>query len=74
MNLPQMIPIQQKVAQTGTYVLAEGIPEELDHEWRFLHPFEIPGGRFPTDATPRNQRRLANNDAFVELDTDYRIP
>ena len=29
------------------YVLAEGIPEELGHEWRVLHPFEIPGWRFP---------------------------
>ena len=32
-----------------------------------LHPFEIPGVRFPTDATPPNQRRLAENDALVEL-------
>ena len=53
--------------QTETYVLAEGIPEELGHEWRVLHPFEIPGVRFPTDATPPNQRRLAKNDALVEL-------
>ena len=41
------------------YLLAEGIPEELGHEWRVLHPFEIPGVRFPTDNTPPNQRRLA---------------
>ena len=53
--------------QTETYVLAEGILEELGHEWRVLHPFEIPGVRFPTDATPPNQRRLAKNDALVEL-------
>ena len=52
---------------TETFVLAEGIPEELGHEWRVLHPFEIPGVRFPTDATPPNQRRLAENDALVEL-------
>ena len=45
----------------------EGIPDELGHEWRILHPFEIPGVRFPTDATPPNQRRLAENDALVEL-------
>ena len=32
-----------------------------------LHPFEIPGVRFPTDTTPPNQRRLAENDALVEL-------
>ena len=53
--------------ETETSVLAEGIPEELGHEWRVLHPFEIPGVRFPTDATPPNQRRLAENDALVEL-------
>ena len=41
------------------YVLPEGIPDELGHEWRVLHPFEIPGVRFPTDNTPPNQRRLA---------------
>ena len=52
---------------TETSVLAEGIPEELGHEWRVLHPFEIPGVRFPTDATPPNQRRLAENDALVQL-------
>ena len=34
---------------------------------RVLHPFEIPGVRFPVDATPPNQRRLAENDALVEL-------
>ena len=49
------------------YLLAEGIPEELGCEWRVLHPFEIPGVRFPTDNTPPNQRRLAENDALVEL-------
>ena len=42
---------------TETSVLAEGIPEELGHEWRVLHPFEIPGVRYPMDATPPNQRR-----------------
>ena len=29
-------------------LIAEGIPENLGHEWRVLHPFEIPGVRFPT--------------------------
>ena len=52
---------------TETSVLAEGIPEKLGHERRVLHPFEIPGVRFPMDATPPNQRRLAENDALVEL-------
>ena len=44
-----------------------GEPEDLGCEWRVLHPFEIPGVRFPTDNTPPNQRRLAENDALVEL-------
>ena len=53
--------------QAESYVLAEGIPEEHSSEWRVLYPFEIPGVRFPTDNTPPNQRRLAKNDALVEL-------
>ena len=32
-----------------------------------LHPFELPGVRFPTETMPPNQRRLAENDALVEL-------
>ena len=49
------------------YVLPKGIPDVLGHEWRVLHPFELPGVRFPMDSTPPNQRRLAANDALVEL-------
>ena len=48
-------------------ILPEEIPDELGGEWRVLHPFELPGVRFPTDSTPPNQRRLAENDALVEL-------
>ena len=48
-------------------VLSEEIPDELGCEWRVLHPFELPRVRFPTDSTPLNQRRLAENDALVEL-------
>ena len=48
-------------------MLAEGIPDKLGYKWRVLHPFEIPGVRFPTDNTPPNQRRLAENDALVDL-------
>ena len=50
-----------------TNVIPEEIPDELGHEWRILHPFELPGVRFPTDSAPSNQRRLAENDALVEL-------
>ena len=47
--------------------LPEDIPDELGREWRVLHPFDLPGVRFPTDTMPSNQRRLAENDALVEL-------
>ena len=43
------------------------IPDVLGHEWRVLHPFDLPGVRFPNDTTPSNQRCLAENDALVEL-------
>ena len=33
-------------------VTSEEIPDELGCEWRVLHPFELPGVRFPTDSTP----------------------
>ena len=47
--------------------LLEEISDELGHEWRVLHPFDLSGVRFPTDTTPSNQRHLAENDALVEL-------
>ena len=47
--------------------LPEEILDELGHEWRVLHLFDFPGVRFPTDTMPPNQRRLAENDAWVEL-------
>ena len=45
----------------------EEVPENLGHNWRVLHPFELSRVRFPTDTTPSNQNRLAENDALVEL-------
>ena len=47
--------------------LPEDIPDELGCEWRVLHPFDLPGVRFPTDTMPPNYRRLAENNALVEL-------
>ena len=47
--------------------LEEEVPGNMGDEWRILHPFDLPGLRHPTDATPLNQRRLAENDALVEL-------
>ena len=48
-------------------LVIEGLPDELGPEWRVLRSFEIPGVRFPTEDTPPNQRRLAENDTLVEL-------
>ena len=48
-------------------IRSEEIPDDLGCEWRVLHPFGLPGVRFPKDSTPPNQRRLAENDAWVEL-------
>ena len=48
-------------------LLLEGLPDALGPEWRVLHPFEIPGVRFPTEDTHPNHRTLAKSDALVEL-------
>ena len=48
-------------------LVEEEVPKNLGCEWRVLHPFELPGVRFSTDTTLSNQRRLAENDALVEL-------
>ena len=48
-------------------LVLEGLPDELGTEWRVLHPFEIPGVGFPTEDTPPNHRRLAENDTLVEV-------
>ena len=48
-------------------LVLEGLPDELGPEWRVLHSFEILGVRFPTDDTPPNHRRLAENDTLVKL-------
>ena len=48
-------------------LIEEEVLENLGHKWRVLHPFELSGVRFPTETTPPNQRRLAENDALVEL-------
>ena len=47
--------------------LEEEISGNLGDEWRAFHPFKLPGVRHLTDATPLNHRRLAENDALVEL-------
>ena len=47
--------------------LEEEVPENLGDEWRILYPLNLPGVRHPTDTTLLNQRRLAENDALVDL-------
>ena len=67
-NEPRREDASSSESTTSTVeTLPEDIPDELGHEWRVLHPFELPGVRFPTDTMPPNQRRLAENDALVEL-------
>ena len=67
-NEPRREDISSSESNTSVVeTLPEDIPDELGHKWRVLHPFDLPGVRFPTDTMPPNQRRLAENDAFVEL-------
>ena len=67
-NEPRREDASSSESNTSTIeTLLEKIPDELVLEWRVLHPFELPGVRFPTDSTPPSQRRLAESDALVEL-------
>ena len=67
-NEPRREDASSSESNTSTVkTLSEDVPDELGHEWRVLHPFDLPGVRFPTDTMPPNQRRLAENDALVEL-------
>ena len=67
-NEPRREDVSSSESNTSVVqTLPEDIPDELGHEWRILHPFDLPGVRFPTDTMPPNQRRLAGNDALVEL-------
>ena len=56
-----------KVLRQWKKTIPGDIPDVLGCEWRVLHPFDLPGVRFPNDTTPSNQRRLVENDALVEL-------
>ena len=67
MFLPWMVLNWERVVYMNFHIIEEEVPENLGHKWRVLHPFELPGVRFPTDTTPPNQRRLAENDALIEL-------
>ena len=39
--------------------LPEDIPDELGYEWRVLHPFELPGVRFPIDSTAPKSKEIS---------------
>ena len=59
-NEPRREDISSSESNTSIVeTLPEDIPDELGHEWRVLHLFDLPGVRFPTDTMPPNQRRLA---------------
>ena len=67
-NEPRREDVSSSESNTSVVeTLPDDIPDELGHEWRVLHPFDLPGVRFPTDTMPPNQRRLAMNNALVEL-------
>ena len=65
MNLEDVSSSESNTSVVET--LPEDIPDEFGREWRVLHPFDLPGVRFSTDKIPPNQRRLAENNALVEL-------
>ena len=67
-NEPRRDDVSSSESNTSVVeMLSEDIPDELGHEWRVLHPFDLLGVRFLTDTMPSNQRRLAESDALVEL-------
>ena len=67
-NEPRREDVSSSESNTSVVeTLPEAIPDELGCEWRVLHPFDLPGVRFPTDTMPPNYRRLAENDALVEI-------
>ena len=57
-NEPRREDISSSESNTSVVeTLPEDIPDELGREWRVLHPFDLPGVRFPTNTMPPNQER-----------------
>ena len=53
-NEPRREDISSSESNTSVVeTLPEDIPDELGHEWRVLHPSDLPGVRFPTDTMPQ---------------------
>ena len=59
MSLGERMASSSESNMSAIDTLPEEIPDELGHEWRVLHPFDLPGVRFPTDSTPPNQREIS---------------
>ena len=58
-NEPRTEDASSSESNTSTIeTLPEEIPDELGHEWRVLHPFELPGVRFPMDSTPSKSKEI----------------
>ena len=58
---------EESILLEPSFLIEEEVLENLGHECRALHSFELSGVRFPMDTTPSNLRRLTENDALVEL-------
>ena len=53
-NEPRREDVSSSESNTSVVeTLPEDIPDELGHKWRVLHPFDLPGVRFPTDTMPQ---------------------
>ena len=59
MSLGEEMLAQVNIDTSVVETLPEDIPDELGHEWRVLHPFDLPGVRFPTDTMSPNQRKTS---------------
>ena len=53
MNLEEEMLVLSESNTSIVETLPEDIPDELGHEWRVLHLFDLPGVRFPTETTPQ---------------------
>ena len=48
-----------EITSSDENVTFKDIPDELGHEWRVLHPFELPDVRSPTDSTYMGTKGLS---------------
>ena len=58
-NEPRREDASSSEGNTSTVeTLPEDIPDELGYKWRVLHPFDLPGVRFPTDTMPPKSKKI----------------